>query len=235
MGTILSDLKASGKKKWIFAFPVLLVILLIWCMEFSGGVVRQLQVEDKYVEIVDIIDIISIAINVAYESPDDFGHHGLKSAIEYIDSTALPFAQCAIYKLVDGRFVPQSATDAEAAGFYFDINGHADLAEAAKGSDSGKLTIQVGSGSTGEPMSLYTYFRWAPMSWEPGQRFLIFGAVAESNVSTDMPAVLNLSYWAMLLATVLCTVALVYAIVRQCLRMDKVKAIYLELSEKRGV
>jgi len=232
MHILIKDIKESGKKKWLLLVPFLLIGCLVWFIGFSQNTTRQLLLQEKYISIQDTINTLAATVDdTTAKGPEEFGLHTIKAAVENYDR--LPFVYGALFIVgEDGNFDPVSYRFAEDAHHLrFNAVDYPRFIELANTQDSGRITLRITDSDLGDH-DMLVYFRWAPMSFEPQDRYLIVGGVSQYSVITGIPLVLNLGLWVGVFLILVVALLMFYVIIRQGTRVEKIRLAFFEFKNR---
>ena len=223
--TIINDIRNSGVKAWLLLIPVLVMAVIYGSIRIGENVVEGLLLREKFVSIHTMVDAIEWSVNV--ESPvavEDLLGHSLAS-IARIDIE--PFVYAAAFTVTDEGLLLLSERDDMTD---FDPRHYTAFTDAIRDNTSGELTI----GFTPEGMpyrDLLMYYKWMPTDLP----YLIVIGVSKYSITTQVPVVMNMSLWLMVIVTFITMLFMWYIIIRQSMRVGKIRAAFTEFRAKGGM
>ena len=223
MHTIIKDIRASGKKKWLLLLPFIFIAVLVVTILISTHTMEELLLREKFVAVHNIVDAIAASVNVESDVPvEDLLAHSLAS-VAHIDE--LPFVYAAAFTQVDGELVLLSERDNATD---FNPLDYEAFMQATSDNPVGELTI----GFTPEGMDyrdLLMYYKWMPTELP----YLITIGVSKYSVTTHVPMVMNMSLWLMMFITFIVTMWSIYIALRQSVRVDKIMSAFTAFVKKK--
>jgi len=235
MKTIVADIKNSGKRKWLLLIPVIFLALLIYSKDATRDTLEQVMLQEKYIEIQDIINILGDAVDAstvvmpASESVrENTLVYTLRAGIESLDSLDYIYGALFIEES-DGRltllskriFEPEYDTQ-------FDVTAFPEFLSLADGNNEGKLVLPVYSSILGLH-DLHVFFRFTPSDFEHAEydhhRFLLVGGVSKYSIQSPVPVLVYATIWIMIILTVLLSLLMIFIMIRQAVRVDKIKTV----------
>jgi len=234
MRALLTDIRDSGRRKWLMFTPLLVITLIFAYMSINEYTTRRLLLEEKYVQIVDSIDIMSasMAATRSRAATVDPGKTFIAAAVERMDE--LPYVYAALYQYVDGELVCVSKRTADIVDHLsFNAMDFEEFRDAISREEveSGDVMLPVDKSSRGSS-EMHLYYSWMPMAYPPELRYLVVGGVTEYSVVTPIPALMNAAPYLMMTFVLLVTIWQFGIIIRQSTRVDKLKSMLLRLGSK---
>ena len=224
MNTVIKDIRASGKKKWLLLLPFLFMIVLYVSIQIGENTMENLLLREKYVAIHNMVDAISASVDVESDVPvEGLLAHSLAS-VACIDE--LPYVYAAAFTEFNGDLVLLSERD---NATNFDPLDYDAFMDATSNNPAGELTI--GFTPDGLPYrELLMYYKWMPTELP----YLIVIGVSTYSVTTKVPVVMNMSLWLMLFITFVTTAWMIYVVIRQSMRTAKIQKAYTAFINKEG-
>ena len=224
MNTVIKDLKASGRKKWLLLLPFLFVAIVFCAIRVGENVMENLLLREKFVAVHNMVDAIGASVSVESDVPvEELLAHSLAS-VAYNDE--LPFVYAAAFTEFNGDLLLLSARDNATD---FNPLDYEAFVTATSDNTVGELTI----GFTPEGMEyreLLLYYKWMPTELP----YLIVIGVSEYSVTTKVPVVMNMSLWIMLFIMFVTTMWSIYVAIRQSMRTEKISEAYTAFVKRRG-
>jgi len=234
MRTILDDLKASGKKKWLLLIPFIVLAFLLWFQAISGSAIEQLLLQEKAHERRQHTEFIHAMMETFIEKGINTEHRGdiLVAAVTYIeanfDST---FAQ-----VYDGQLNPlNNLHPGIGGGQKHNPLDYPEFVYAVQNNEAGDLIYWYETPQAGG-RDVYMTFRWMPTAPDNPERFLVAIGISKYSITTHIPKIFDAVIWFMIFAVTLTMLFMFYVIIRQTTRVDKLKRIMIQLTntQKEG-
>ena len=232
MRIFINDIRDSGKKKYLLLIPFVVLIVLIAVMPLARGVMLDLMLREKYVEVQDLVGVIADATDAVTNDNAEFFSF-LKTAVESMDK--LPFIYGRLFRVTPGglQMVSIPYAEPEYEGSVFDLTALDDFFDMVISEPDGKLTHTSIGSSLGDH-EMYCYYRRAPIAFDLYNQYVIVGGVSRHSVITNISAVYNLVNWAMIFIVILAILLMICVCIHQAVRVEKIKAVFLALSRKEG-
>jgi len=235
MNTIIKDIRDSGKKKWLLLIPFLLIIGLIYVTTWAENTIEQLMFQEKCVEAQDMINTFcAMAEKTTDQMPESFWSDTLRIGIERFDE--LPFVYGALFTIQGDGLKLLSYRTIESEGYVtpFDASAFPSFLELVATQKSGHIILPVDHTQLGLH-EMYVYFKHVPApSKNNEQDYVLVSGVSKYSVITEIPKILVISEWAMLIVLMLTIFFMFYVMIRQMTRTEKIKKTFIEYMQRKG-
>jgi len=247
MRTLLADIRDSGKRKWLLVIPFLLLAILVLCLNFTRAMIDQVMLREKFIEIQDIINILGDAVDASTEvmpASEEVREntlvYTLRAAIESLDG--LPYIYGALYYEEDDGKLTLLTKRAGETEYHtlFDVSLFPEfnrMIEATRQSsntsneNTGRLRVPVYNSELGAH-DMDIFFRFTPSDFEGAKydhhRFLLVGGVTKYSIQSSVPTLVFMIIWIMIISTVFVTIVQFSVIIRQALRVGKIKDVMVK-------
>lgn len=237
MHAVHHDLTTSGNKKWLLLVPIAIMVLLIISMSFTTNIVEGVLLREKIVEIQDLVNTVASAVDATTaQGPEEFMPHTLVAAVEHVDSLTLVYA--GVFKR-DGEGLIQITKHDQLTNF--DPRNYQTFWDEIDNEDykPGQFTMRISTMNYEETESMedrdMTFvYRWTPASFEIEDRYLIIAGVSKQSVQTPIPALIHIDTWFAIFSTLIINTGMMYVIIRQSIRVNKIKKTFIAHHMKGG-
>jgi len=171
--------------------------------------IRQTLLKEKYIEVVNIVDMLSAAVEANPERHWSEHEQNIKDSIEYFDT--LPQIFAAAYKVIDGELIIFTKRVYETSPL--EPLERPEFIEAVFSNEQGSIVI----GDTPENQQyrdVYLYYRWMPIYSAPNERYLIVTGVSYYSVSSAVPLWVSVGQWVSMGITFAINTGLIILLVR---------------------
>jgi hypothetical protein len=195
--------------KFLILTPVLFLILNAIYFMYASKEIRQTLLDEKYVEIVNAVDMLSAAVEANSERLWFDHEQNIKDSIEYYD--ILPQIFAAAYKVIDGELV--IFTDRVYETSPLEPLERDEFIQAVFSNEQGSIVIGD-KPKNQEYREVYLYYRWMPIYSAPDERYLIVMGVSYYSVSSTVPMWVSVGQWASMGVTFAINIWLILLLVR---------------------
>ena len=189
MERIIKFLGNTTKKRALL-LTVLVLIGLSYYNLYSVRVIKSAQLEEKYVEIKNIIDTVAAAINADPGTDWTYHERNVIAHTESIDRLDQVYA--AAYKY-DG-VTPVLITAREYETSPLDPFDFPESDVMFTGEESGRFLIRY-KPAYQSARDMHLYYRWMPSYSAPYEKYLVIGGVTEYSIQTQIPTIFTIGQW----------------------------------------
>ncbi|MCL2060875.1 MAG: hypothetical protein FWH01_17760 [Oscillospiraceae bacterium] len=181
---------ANPKKKYIFLLALLFFLANAYWNLHAVKAIKAAQVEEKYIEVVDIVDTIAAAVNADAGRPWLEHERNIADSAEHVDSLhqvyAAAFRGAGLEPITERHYEtsPLEPFEFEEA-----------RAAVSSGEERGRFEIGYAPEGQGYRV-MHLYYRWMPSYSPPGERYLLVAGVTEHSIRTRIPALYTAGQWA---------------------------------------
>jgi len=227
MNTILADIRRSGNKKWLLMIPVVVLSFLFWFQSLSGRAIEQLLLQEKTHERRQHTEFLHAMMETFIEKGINTEGRGdiLVEAVNYIESNFdSTFAQ-----VYDENLTPLNVLKPGIGGGQkHNPLEYPVFVDAVQNNGAGDLVYWYETPQAGG-RDVYMTYRWMPSDpSHPEERYLVAIAISKYSITTHIPMVFDAVIWVMMFAVTLTLLFMCFVIVRQGMRVDKLKSIMIQ-------
>ena len=231
MHVIFNDLKESGRKKFLLLIPFLLVACLAGLMSFSTEVIQDLLLREKIIEIQNLVGTVNAAIDAT--NVEEVVESIITKTVEYVDMLPLVYAGAFQRNGNELTLITERdyATD-------FDPLLHQIFWDEVMNNENGSFIIGIaprsGQGEQLPYRDIHFVYKWTPSFLDSDERYLVIAGASKYSVQVAIPAVVHLGNWFGIFAIFVLSIWLLYMIVRQALRVEKIKTAFDRYQKNGG-
>ena len=177
-------------KKRVLFLTVLVLIALSYYNLYSVRVIKSTQLEEKFVEIKNIIDTVAAAINADADTHWTYHERNVIAHTESIDRLEQVYA--AAYKYDGESLVLMTVREYETSPL--DPFDFPESDVMFSGAESGRFLIRYKPDFQTE-RDMHLYYRWMPSYSAPYEKYLVIGGVTEYSIQTQIPTIFTIGQW----------------------------------------
>ena len=179
-----------GHKKIMVTVWLLFLIGNSYYNLWSVRAIKEARLEEKFVEITNVVDTIAAAVNASEERYWELHEQNIIDSTSHIDNLYQVYAAAYKYNGKDLRLItpriyetsPIDPFDYEQSDVVF------------SGAENGRFMI----GYAPEFQSfreMHFYYRWMPAYSAPNEKYIIIAGVSEYSLQTSIPALHSIGQW----------------------------------------
>ena len=177
-------------KKLIIVIALIFLICNSYYNLWSVRAIKKTQLEEKYIEIKNIIDTVAAAVNADAETPWQYHERNIISHTENIDCLPQVFAAAYRYDGQDYEIITNRTFETSVLNpFDYEESGVV-FGEAESG------RFEIGYTPTYQNYRvMQIYYRWMPSYTGPNEKYLMMGGVTEYSIQTSIPLLHSIGQW----------------------------------------
>ena len=200
---------SNRRYRFILILPLVFLVLNAVYFKHTTKEIKEVMLNEKYIEIVDEVDMLAAAANANTERFWLDHEDSLRESVEFIDHLFQIYA--GLYKYIDGQLTLISERAYQTSPI--DPLDYKEFRDLVNSQEDGKYTI----GYTPDNQTyreLHLYFKWMPTYTPENERFLVVAGVSLYSVVTKVALWVSVGQWISMIITFAFNVWMVLMITR---------------------